>query len=163
MYRLAGAALTALILTPLQLHAQVQPAAISAAIAAAAGAAGLDPAAAVFADPSKLQWRSRPGIDDVVLYGDPAKPGPYIVMAKWAPGNMSRPHFHPNDRMIMVLKGTWWVGTGSKYEPASTVPMRAGTFVTQYGKQPHYDGAKDEEAVILLFGDGPATTTMLPQ
>jgi quercetin dioxygenase-like cupin family protein len=35
-----------------------------------------------------------------------------MVLTKWLPGHMSRPHFHPNDRFITVLKGTWWVGTG---------------------------------------------------
>jgi quercetin dioxygenase-like cupin family protein len=49
-----------------------------------------------------------------VLYGDPSKPGPYIMRIKWLPGNMSRPHFHPNDRFFVVLAGTWWMGTGGK-------------------------------------------------
>ena len=93
------------------------------------------------------------------LAGDPSKPGLYIVMVKWLPGGMSHPHFHPNDRFITVLKGTWWVGTGTKFDPDSTVPMPAGTFVTHFGKQVHYDGAKDEEAVLLITGEGPATST----
>ena len=93
------------------------------------------------------------------MVGDPSKPGLYIQLVKWLPGNMSRPHFHPNDRFITVLKGTWWVGTGTKYDPASTVPMPAGTFVTHFGKQVHYDGAKDEETVLQIVGDGPATIT----
>ena len=79
-------------------------------------------------------------------------------MVKWLPGGMSRPHFHPNDRFITVLKGTWWVATGTKFNPDSAVPMPAGTFVT-IGKQVHYDGAKDEETVLLITGEGPATST----
>ena len=66
----------------------------------------------------------------------------HVVLTKWLPGNMSHPHFHPNDRFITVIKGTWWVGTGTKFDPDSTVPMPAGTFVTHFGKQVHYDGAK---------------------
>jgi hypothetical protein len=31
--------------------------------------------------------------------------------------------------------------------------------VTHFGKQVHYDGAKDEEAVLLIVGEGPATVT----
>jgi len=94
-----------------------------------------------------------------VLVGDPSKPGLYMVLTKWLPGNMSRPHWHPNDRFITVLSGTWWVGTGETFDPASTVPMPAGTFVTHFGKQVHYDGAKDGEAVLLIVGEGPATST----
>ena len=38
--------------------------------------------------------------------------------------------------------------------------MPAGTFVTHYGKQVHFDGAKDEEAILLIVGDGPETPTV---
>jgi hypothetical protein len=37
--------------------------------------------------------------------------------------------------------------------------MPAGTFVTHYGQQVHFDGAKDEDAVLLIVGLGPATAT----
>jgi hypothetical protein len=62
----------------------------------------------------------------------------------------------------MVVKGTWWVGTGRKFDPNTTVPMR-GTFVTHYAKQVHWDGAKDEETIIFLSGEGPATTTRVEE
>jgi long-subunit fatty acid transport protein len=95
------------------------------------------------------------------LLGDPAKPGPYIVLVKWYPGHMSHPHFHPNDRFITVISGTWWVGTGTKYDPEATVPMPAGSYVVHYGKQVHYDGAKESTGptVLQIVGEGPATST----
>jgi len=37
--------------------------------------------------------------------------------------------------------------------------MRAGTIVTHYGNQIHYDGAKDDEAVLEIVGIGPAAST----
>jgi len=129
----------------------------------AAQAGGLDPAAVTFKLPDQIEWKqgsAYPGVQQAVLVGDPSKPGLYVVMTKWLAGNhMSRPHFHPNDRFITVLKGTWWVGSGTSFDPASTVPMPAGTFVTHYGKQVHYDGAKDEDTVLLIVGEGPATAT----
>jgi hypothetical protein len=51
------------------------------------------------------------------------------------------------------------VGTGTKYDPDSTTPIPAGSFVTHYGKQIHYDGAKDEEVTLEIVGMGPATST----
>jgi len=51
------------------------------------------------------------------------------------------------------------VGTGPKFDPDGTVPLPAGTFVTHFGKQIHYDGAKDSEAVLEIVGEGPATAT----
>jgi len=37
--------------------------------------------------------------------------------------------------------------------------MPAGTFVTHFGKQVHWEGAKDEDAILLIVGEGPATNT----
>jgi quercetin dioxygenase-like cupin family protein len=124
----------------------------------------LDPAALTYKLPSQIEWKAPfgglAGVETAVLAGDPSKPGFYAVMVKWAPGNhFSRPHFHPHDRFITVLKGTWWVGTGTKFDPDSTVPMPAGSFVVHYARGVHYDGAKDEEAILLIVGDGPETPT----
>src|SRR5215468_2005387 len=122
--------------------------------------ADLNPAAIAYKLPSQIEWKDTPiGAKMAILRGDPEKPGPYIVLAKWTPQHMSRPHFHPNDRFITVISGTWWVGTGSKFDPESTVAMPAGSFVTHFGKQIHYDGAKDQEAVLQIVGEGPATAT----
>jgi hypothetical protein len=128
-----------------------------------AHAAELNPAAVIYKLPDQIKW-SEPdarGVQNAVLVGDPGKPGFYAVMTKWLKGNhFSRPHFHPNDRYITVLQGTWWVGSGPKFDPANaTVPMPAGSFVTHFGKQVHWDGAKDEDAVLLIMGEGPATST----
>jgi hypothetical protein len=132
------------------------------ALAGPGYAAELDPAAVVYKLPDQIQWSpvNDRGAQSAVLFGDPSKPGLYIVLTKWLAGNhFSHPHFHPNDRYITVIKGTWWVGSGRKYDPNSTVPMPAGSFVTHFGKQVHFDGAKDEDAVLLIVGEGPATAT----
>jgi hypothetical protein len=127
-------------------------------------AGDLDPAAIAYTLPDKIEWKqTSPGTQQAILAGDPSKPGPYVAMNKWLPSNMSWPHFHPNDRFILVLKGTWWMGTGATFDPAGTVPVPAGTFVTHFGKKVHYDGAKDEEVVLLITGDGPATSTRVEQ
>lgn len=110
--------------------------------------------------PKDIKWVESPaGSAQAVMVGDPSKPGLYIVLTKWHAGHMSRPHFHPNDRFITVLEGTWWVGAGTKYDPASTRPVQAGSFVTHFGKGIHYDGAKDADVTLEILGMGPATST----
>jgi hypothetical protein len=122
--------------------------------------ANLNPAAITYTLPDQIKWVTQPnGAINAVLRGDPSKPGPYIVLTKWTAHHMSRPHFHPNDRYVVVLSGTWWVGTGNKYDPDSTVPLPPGTFAEHFGKQVHYDGAKDGDVVLEIVGDGPATQT----
>ena len=123
------------------------------------GGADIDRAAVDFKTPAEIKWvRNAAGTNEqAVLFGDPSKPGPYVVRIKWLPGNMSRPHFHPNDRFFVVLSGTWWMGTGEKFDPEGTVPAPAGSYVIHYGGKVHFDGAKGEETIIQVWGMGPAT------
>jgi hypothetical protein len=130
---------------------------------AASHAVELDQKAVVYQLPDQIKWGSVTpgGNQQAVLFGDPSKPGLYGVLNRWVAGNhFSKPHFHPNDRFITVISGTWWVGTGPNFDPANaSVPMPAGSFVTHYGKQVHWDGAKDVDTVLLIVGNGPATAT----
>ena len=123
--------------------------------------ADIDRTAVDFKVPADIKWvRNAAGTNEsAVLFGDPSKPGPNVVRIKWLPGNMSRPHFHPNDRFFVVVSGTWWMGTGETFDPASTVAAPAGCYVIHYAGKVHYDGAKDEETIIQVWGMGPATAT----
>ena len=124
-----------------------------------------DPKVLAYTLPKDIKWSgsSSSPSQQAILFGDPNKEGLYGVLTKWNPHNMSRPHFHPNDRYIYVISGTWWVGTGPKYDPESTTPMPAGSFVRHFGKQIHYDGAKDGEVILEIVGMGPAQSTPAEQ
>jgi hypothetical protein len=134
--------------------------ACTAAISAAEGPyASLNPKAISIRLPPDIQWKgpNAEGLEIVPLAGDPSKPGLYVVLAKWYSHHLSRPHFHPNDRFITVISGTWWVNTGRKYDPDHMKPVPAGSFVTHYANEVHYDGARDGDVVIEIVGMGPGT------
>ncbi len=133
--------------------------AASGALGPARAAGELNPKAITIQMPADIKWNKGNGSESAVLVGDPTKPGLYVVLQKWLAHNNSRPHFHPNDRFITVISGTWWVNTGAKYDPAGMKPVPAGSFVTHYGKEIHYDGARDEDCVLQIVGMGPATST----
>src|SRR5437867_13453517 len=61
-----------------------------------------DPKVLAFKLPKDIKWSGSATSPNqqAVLAGDPSKEGLYIVLNKWNPHNMSRPHFHPNDRFI---------------------------------------------------------------
>jgi len=134
---------------------------IGAVTAADVSPAALNPAAIAIKYPKDIVWvEAEQGSATSVVAGDPDKPGAfYAVLTKWHAGHSSRPHYHQNDRYIQVLSGTWWVGTGAKYDPEHTTPVPTGSFVTHYGKQIHYDGAKQGDTVLLIMGQGPAKST----
>jgi hypothetical protein len=127
----------------------------------AARATDLNPAAIKIQKPDQIKWDDdmKRGESTAVLAGDPEKEGIYVELVKWHAHHMSHPHFHPNDRFITVISGTWWVGTGTKFDPDSTVPLGPGSFARHVGKQVHWDGAKDEDVVLEIVGMGPATST----
>jgi quercetin dioxygenase-like cupin family protein len=125
---------------------------------------GIDPRSVTTMTPDQIPWKDD-GLSRVAnLVGDPAKPGLFLQMRTWLKGNFSSPHFHTRDRFITVLSGTWWVGTGYEFDPANlSVPMKPGTFVTDLAKGVHWDGAKEEDATILIVGEGPSTATGIEQ
>jgi hypothetical protein len=129
------------------------------ALSVVTAAAQLDPKTIKVELPADIKWVKNGGAETAVLIGDPAKPGLYVVLQKWLPHNNSRPHFHANDRFITVISGTWWVNTGAKYDPDGFQAVPAGSFVTHYKNQIHYDGAKDAECILQIVGMGPATST----
>jgi len=106
------------------------------------GAPDIDRTAVDWKTPAEIKWvRNAAGTNEsAVLFGDPSKPGPY-------------------NRFVVVLSGTWWMGTGETFDPESTVAAPAGSYVIHYANKVHYDGAKAEETIIQVWGMGPATST----
>ncbi|HEV7357863.1 MAG TPA: cupin domain-containing protein [Steroidobacteraceae bacterium] len=129
------------------------------AISADGPFASLDPKAIAIRLPADMQWKSGglSGAESIALAGDASKPGLYVVLVKWSAHHNSRPHFHPNDRFITVLSGTWWVSTGRNYDPEHMKPVPQGSFVTHYAGEVHYDGAKDADVILEIVGMGPET------
>jgi len=141
-----------------------------AALAAAAfialgstGSAEWDPSAIHITPPDKIPWNDNGASATAILAGDPSKPGIYVELTKWHAGHNSRPHYHSTDRYIYVISGTWWVGTGAKYDPSITKPLGPGSYVVHPAKGIHWDGAKDADCVIEIVGMGPVTTVQAEQ
>jgi quercetin dioxygenase-like cupin family protein len=136
----------------------------AAAAALSAGVALADPPKEVMnivreADLKFVPSAVVPGAAQAVIAGDPKLAGqPYVVRNRFSPGTFSPPHFHPETRYIVVLKGTWWVGHGPKWEKESGTPLPAGSFVVHHANQVHWDGAKEEEVIVQIMGVGPSAT-----
>ncbi|HMK86911.1 MAG TPA: cupin domain-containing protein [Steroidobacteraceae bacterium] len=115
--------------------------------------------------PAQVPWRDIPGghgAQEATLFGDPDKAGLYVVRVKFPPHVMDVPHWHPNDRFVTVLEGTWYAGTGETFDPARAVPLGPGSFMLHPAKAVHWDGSRGDETVIVqIIGEGPGTTTAL--
>lgn len=112
----------------------------------------------------QLIWKTDPadlGFSQAVVDGDPAKPGIYIILVKFPPGVMSKPHFHGETRYATVIKGTWYTGAGDEFAPDKTVALKPGSFMKHPAGAHHFDGSKNEEVILQLMGMGPSSTTRM--
>ena len=96
--------------------------------------------------------------ESFVLYGDSSKPGLYLQYQRRAPNNWSTPHYHPIDRVVMVMGGTMWIGTGPTGDKTRTVAVPKGGFIHDIARGVHYDGSGNDPMWILTAGVGPTGT-----
>src|SRR5215208_42733 len=92
------------------------------------------------------------------VFGDPSKPGLYAIRRRFKPGEMSKPHYHDQDRLVTVIKGTWYTGEGDVFDPAKTTAIKTGGFMLHPAGMHHFDGAKDQEVIVQIIGVGPVQT-----
>jgi quercetin dioxygenase-like cupin family protein len=113
----------------------------------------------------KLSWRPTEGntlgVETAVVEGDPSKPGYYLTINHFPAGVMSRPHYHPDERYIIVLRGAWHTDEGKIFQPNQTVPLKPGDFMRHPAGGPHYDGALNEDTWVAISGYGPTHATVI--
>src|SRR5689334_2295960 len=86
------------------------------------------------------------------LYGDSSKGGPWIDRVKIPSGSHVAAHTHPQDELVTIIEGTWYVGAGSKYDPATLKAYPAGSFVLIPAGLPHFVATKENPVIVQLSG-----------
>jgi quercetin dioxygenase-like cupin family protein len=113
----------------------------------------------------ELTWKptegNKLGVETAVVEGDPSKAGYYLTINHFPKGVMSRPHYHPDERYIIVLRGTWYTDEGEVFQPQKAVPLKPGDFMRHPKGGPHYDGALDEDTWVAISGYGPTKATVI--
>jgi hypothetical protein len=128
-----------------------------------AAASKLDTTKTMFTLPKDITWKTQPDWQQnsnalADLFSNVNQPGLYYTLIRWYPGYMSAPHKYVTDRLCVVLSGTWWINSGEDFDPASCVPVPAGTFVHRAAETWHYDGviaSAKEPVEIAICGMGP--------
>ena len=112
--------------------------------------------------PEEIHWQDVPGgfgAQIATLAGDPAGNGLYVQRVRFPPHLMDRPHWHPHDRHITVIQGTWYTGTGANFDPRQAVPLKPGSYMFHPARALHWDGSNsDEEVIVQVVGIGPVET-----
>jgi hypothetical protein len=136
-------------------------AALGAGLALATPAPAMDMHKIIKAD--AIQWMPAPpqlpkGAQVAVVYGDPGKPSPYIILAKMPDGYAVPPHWHKQTENVTVISGTFNVGMGDKLDKTKTEALTAGGFFSSGAEMRHFAWIKGE-TVIQVTGVGPFDIT----
>jgi quercetin dioxygenase-like cupin family protein len=116
--------------------------------------------------PQEIEFKGPPSVPPppVVLYGDPTKPGVFVSRVRFSPGWKDMPHWHPDEvRTVVVLSGTFYFGSGDKWDEGNLRAYPPGTFYSEPSKAPHFTWAKDGEVIIQITGVGPSGKTFIQQ
>jgi hypothetical protein len=145
-------------------------AAVGLAIAQTGGTPGTTPPAQgmtmsnmVTSTPMDLKWGSPPPVFEqnaqfALVAGDPSKAGLYTVRLKMPAGYQVMPHWHPTDENVTVISGTFSLGMGDKFDPATMKELPAGSFGLLPATMHHYAMAKTE-CIVQVHGMGPFALT----
>ncbi|HVQ60791.1 MAG TPA: cupin domain-containing protein [Burkholderiales bacterium] len=128
-----------------------------AALALASGAQSMDDQ--VFVNTGDIKWGAAPpvlpkGAKLAVLYGDPGKPGPYVLRLA-APANYRiPPHWHTQTENLTIVSGALYLGMGDKLVAKEAHALKAGGYHYLPAKMHHYAFTK-AATVIQVSGEGP--------
>jgi quercetin dioxygenase-like cupin family protein len=122
-----------------------------------------DPAGFAVTLPDSIKWApnpAAPGVVNAVLLGNPGKPEPYVVRAKFPDAYRLTPHTHPDQRIYTVVSGTWHMGFGVNFDQSKLKLYPAGTVFVLPANTSHFNLTQGE-TVIQINGVGPTATSFV--
>src|SRR5262245_41202122 len=129
-----------------------------AAVTSAMAWARQDKKEVVSLTPEQVRWFTPPYYKDgrqrAQLYGDSSQGGAWIDRVKIPAGGRVLAHSHPHDELVTVIKGTWYLGEGERFDPARLKGYPAGSFIVIPAGVPHFVAAKDGGVIIQFSATG---------
>jgi quercetin dioxygenase-like cupin family protein len=103
-----------------------------------------------------LKWTAIiKGCDLAAVDGDPNGEGtPFVVRLRCTEGTRIPAHWHPTDENVTVLKGTFQVGMGEKFDETKMETMNVGNFVNMPKEMRHFALSKTD-SIVQVHGLGP--------
>ncbi|HXU40049.1 MAG TPA: cupin domain-containing protein [Blastocatellia bacterium] len=104
----------------------------------------------------QVRWFTPPYYNDgrqrAQLFGDSSKGGAWVDRVKIPGGKRVLAHTHPQDELVTVIEGTWYLGTGERFDSAKLKGYPAGSFIVIPAGVPHFVAAKDGGVIVQLSG-----------
>jgi anti-sigma factor ChrR (cupin superfamily) len=92
--------------------------------------------------PDEIRWFAPPYYNDgrqrAQLFGDSSQDGTWIDRVKIPGGARVLAHAHPQDELVTVIEGIWYLGEGAKFDSAKLKSYPAGSFIVIPAGTPHF-------------------------
>lgn len=106
--------------------------------------------------PEQVRWFAPPYYNDgrqrAQLFGDSSKGGAWVDRVKIPSGKRVLAHTHPQDELVTVIDGTWYLGEGERFDSAKLKGFPAGSFIVIPAGVPHFVAAKEGSVIVQLSG-----------
>jgi quercetin dioxygenase-like cupin family protein len=106
--------------------------------------------------PEQVRWFTPPYYNDgrqrAQLFGDSSKGGAWVDRVKIPGGKRVLAHTHPQDELVTVIEGTWYLGTGERFDSAKLKGYPAGSFIVIPAGVPHFVAAKLGSVIVQSSG-----------
>ena len=106
--------------------------------------------------PEQVRWFTpayyQDGRQRAQLFGDSSRGGAWVDRVKIPAGGRVLAHTHPQDELVTVIEGTWYLGEGERFDPAKLKGYPAGSFIVIPAGVPHFVAAKEGAVIVQLSG-----------
>jgi anti-sigma factor ChrR (cupin superfamily) len=108
--------------------------------------------------PQDIRWFTPPSYTDgrqrAYLSGDSSKGGDWIDRVKIPGGARVLAHTHPDDEVVTVIEGTWYLGVGERFDETKLKGYPAGSFILIPADVPHFLATRDGPVIVQASGHG---------
>ncbi|MFL6303398.1 MAG: cupin domain-containing protein [Candidatus Sulfotelmatobacter sp.] len=113
----------------------------------------------------EVRWFAPPYYNDgrqrAQLFGDSSQGGTWIDRVKIPRRARVLAHAHPEDELVTVIEGIWYLGEGAKFDSAKLKGYPPGSFIVIPAGIPHFVAAREGTVVVQLSGNGKFQTNYL--
>ena len=104
----------------------------------------------------QVRWFTPPYYKDgrqrARLFGDSSQGGAWVDRVRIPAAMRVLAHTHPQDELVTVIEGTWYVGEGERFDAAKLQGYPAGSFIVIPAGTPHFVATNNGAVVIQLSG-----------
>ena len=106
--------------------------------------------------PQQVRWFTpsyyTDGRERAQLLGDSSQGGAWVDRARIPAGKRVLAHTHPQDELVTVIEGTWYLGEGTKFDSTKLNGYPAGSFIVIPAGVPHFVAAKEGSVIVQVSG-----------